>query len=134
MRKIIIKGGRQLEGEVKISGAKNPTQAEKAARQIANSMLFKTMLAGSDPNWGRMVAALGASGVDFDYDALNISFGGYPVVHHGKLKVSNLPKARRELQKKCYDIDMVIGKGRGKVKFVTSDLTTKYVTINAAYS
>lgn len=117
-----------------LSGAKNPTQAEKAARQIANSMLFKTMLAGADPNWGRIVAAIGASGVQFDYNSLNISFDDIPVVHNGKLRALQLPKARRVLQKKMYDIHINIGKGRGRAQFITSDLTTKYVLINAAYS
>lgn len=119
---------------LRVSGAKTPTDAEKAARQIANSMLFKTMLAGSNPNWGRIAAAVGASGVDFNPNDLSISFGDAQVVHLGKLRVLNLPKARRILQKKEYTIDVVIGKGRGRAEFITSDLTTKYVLINAAYS
>ncbi len=119
---------------LRLSGAKNPTEAEKAARQIANSMLFKTMLAGSNPNWGRIAAAVGASGVDFNPKDLSIAFGDAQVVHQGKLRVLNLPRARRILQKKEYTIDVVIGKGRGRAEFITSDLTTKYVLINAAYS
>lgn len=119
---------------LRVSGAKNPTEAEKAARQVGNSMLFKTMLAGADANWGRIVAAIGASGVDFKTDHLNISFGGAHVVSGGKLRVLNLPKARRILQRKEYVIDIIIGKGRGRAEFVTSDLTTKYVLINGSYS
>ena len=120
--------------KLRVSGAKNPTDAEKAARQIANSMLFKTMLAGSNANWGRIAAAVGASGVDFDFKNMSISFGDAEVVHQGRLRVLNLPKARRILQKKEYTIDVVIGKGRGRAEFITCDLTTKYVLINAAYS
>ncbi|MBI3317427.1 MAG: bifunctional glutamate N-acetyltransferase/amino-acid acetyltransferase ArgJ [Candidatus Omnitrophica bacterium] len=119
---------------LRVSGAKNPTEAEKAARQIANSMLFKTMLAGADPNWGRIAAAVGASGITLNPDHLNISFGSAAVVSHGRLRVLNLPKARRILQRKEYTIDVVIGKGRGRAQFVTSDLTTKYVLINSSYS
>jgi glutamate N-acetyltransferase/amino-acid N-acetyltransferase len=119
---------------LRVSGAKNPTEAERAARQIANSMLFKTMLAGADPNWGRIVAAIGASGVTFDLDHLNVAFGDAVVVNHGRLKVLSLPKARRVLQHKEYTIDIMIGKGRGKAEFVTSDLTAKYVAINSSYS
>lgn len=119
---------------LRVSGAKNPTEAEKAARQVANSMLFKTMLAGADPNWGRIVAAIGASGIDFNPNNLNISFGKAHVVHNGRLRVLNLPKARRILQRKEYTIDVSIGKGRGRAEFVTSDLTTKYVQINGSYS
>ena len=120
--------------KLRVSGAKNPTDAERAARQIANSMLFKTMLAGSNANWGRIAAAVGASGVDFDFKDMSISFGDAEVVHQGRLRVLNLPKARRILQKKEYTIDVVIGKGRGRAEFITCDLTTKYVMINAAYS
>lgn len=119
---------------LRVSGAKNPTEAEKVARQIANSMLFKTMLAGSDANWGRIAAAIGASGVSLNPNQLNISFGKAMVVHHGKLRVLNLPKARRILQRRSYTIDVTIGKGRGRAQFVTSDLTTKYVLINSSYS
>ncbi len=119
---------------LRVQGARNPTQAEKAARHIANSMLVKTMLAGADPNWGRIVAAIGASGVDFDYDALNINFDDVNVIHHGRVRALNLPKARRVLQRKTYVIDINLGKGRGRTEFIMSDLTTKYVTINASYS
>lgn len=119
---------------LRVSGAKNPTEAEKAARQISNSMLFKTMLAGADPNWGRIAAAIGASGVEFDPNHLHISFGNANVVHHGRLKVLNLPKARRILQRKEFVIDVNIGRGRGRAQFITSDLTTKYVQINSSYS
>lgn len=119
---------------IRVSGAKNPTEAEKAARQIANSMLFKTMLSGADPNWGRIAAAIGASGISFNPSHLNISFGKAHVVLNGRLRVLNLPKARRILQRKEYTIDVVIGKGRGRAQFVTSDLTTKYVLINSSYS
>lgn len=119
---------------LRLSGAKNPTEAERAARHIANSMLFKTMLAGSDPNWGRIAAAIGASGLSLNPDNLNISFGDVNVVNHGKIRALNLPKARRVLQRREYTIDVVVGKGRGKAEFITSDLTTKYVMINGSYS
>ena len=119
---------------LKISGAKNPTEAERAARHIANSMLFKTMLAGSDPNWGRIVAAMGASGIHFKPAQVNLSFGGVQVVSHGRLRALNLPKARRVLQKPEYTLEISIGKGRGRAEFVTSDLTTKYVQINSHYN
>lgn len=119
---------------LKISGAKRPTEAELAARQIGTSMLVKTMLTGADPNWGRLVAALGASGVTFDPKRLDISFGGVMVLSHGKLRVSNLPKARRVLARKEFDISIGLGKGHARAEFMTSDLTQKYVAINASYS
>ena len=117
-----------------IFGAKRPTEAERAARQIANSMLFKTMLAGADPNWGRLVAAIGASGAAFDPNHLDISFNQVSVLSHGKLRVSNLPRARRVLTKREFDIFIGLGKGHGRAEFITSDLTQKYVAINSSYS
>ena len=119
---------------LRMSGAKNPSEAEKAARQIANSMLFKTMLTGADPNWGRIAAAIGASGITFNSDKLQITVGNVPLVSGGKPRVLNFPKARRVLQKKEYNIDVEIGRGRGRAEFITSDLTAKYVMINSAYS
>ena len=119
---------------LKISGAKNFKEAESLARSIANSMLFKTMLAGADPNWGRIAAAVGASGIKFNIDELSITFGNVVVLSRGKVKTANLTKARQTLEKKEYDIFVSVGGGRGKADFVTSDLTTKYVQINAAYS
>ena len=119
---------------LRVRGGKSPSEAERAARQIANSMLFKTMLAGADPNWGRIAAAVGASGVQLKPENLCISFGDIPVVHQGKMRALNRPKARRVLQRPEYTIDVVIGKGRGQARFVTSDLTTKYVLINGSYS
>lgn len=119
---------------IHISGAKRPTEAELAARQIGTSMLFKTMLAGADPNWGRLVAAIGASGVDFDAKKLDIAFDGVPVLSHGKLRVTNLPRARRVLSKSQFDLTINLGKGHDRAEFITSDLTARYVLINSSYS
>lgn len=117
-----------------VIGAKRPTEAERAARQIATSMLFKTMLAGADPNWGRLVAAIGASGVAFDPDRLDIAFDGAAVLSHGKLRVRNLPRARRVLAKREFDLTIHLGRGHARAEFITSDLTAKYVLINSSYS
>ncbi len=119
---------------IEITGARRPTEAEKAARQIGTSMLFKTMLAGADPNWGRLVAAIGASGVAFDADGLDISFNDISVLTHGKLRVRNLPKARRVLARREFRLTIGLGRGHARAEFITSDLTPKYVLINSSYS
>ena len=119
---------------LRVTGGRRPTEAERAARQIGTSMLFKTMLAGADPNWGRIVAAIGASGVAFDAKRLDIAFDGVSVLSHGKLRVTNLPKARRVLAKREFDAIINLGKGYAKAEFITSDLTPKYVLINSSYS
>ena len=97
-------------------------------------MLFKTMLAGSDPNWGRIVASIGSSGTSFNLGLTSISFNDVNVVHNGRLRALNLPKARRVLQRRSYTLDVVVGRGRGRGEFITSDLTQKYVSINSSYS
>ena len=119
---------------IHVTGAKRPTEAERAARQMVTSMLIKTMLAGADPNWGRLVAAIGASGVDFDSNRLDIVFGDVSVLSHGRLRVRNLPKARRVLARREFDLTVGLGKGHGRAEFMTSDLTPKYVLINSSYS
>src|SRR3989338_11569436 len=97
-------------------------------------MLFKTMLAGADPNWGRLVAAMGASGVAFDPRRLDIACDNVPVLSHGKLRVTHLPKARRVLAKRQFSLSIGLGKGHARAEFITSDLTQKHVAINASYS
>ena len=119
---------------IHIGGARRPTEAERAARQIGTSMLFKTMLTGADPNWGRLVAAIGASGAAFDPARLDIAFDGVSVLSHGKLKVSHLPRARRILAKREFDLTIGLGRGYARAEFITSDLTPKYVLINSSYS
>lgn len=119
---------------IHIGGAKRPTEAQRVARQIGTSMLFKTMLTGADPNWGRLVAAIGASGVAFDPKRLDIAFDGVSVLSHGKLRVRNLPRARRVLAKREFDLAIGLGKGYARAEFITSDLTPKYVLINSSYS
>ncbi len=119
---------------IEIKGARRPTEAERAARQIGTSMLFKTMLAGADPNWGRMVAAIGASGVAFDPNGLDINFDDVCVLSHGKLRARNLPRARRVLAKREFRLTVHLGRGHARAEFMTSDLTPKYVLINSSYS
>lgn len=119
---------------LRLSGTKSPTEAEKAARQVGTSMLFKTMLAGADPNWGRIVAAIGASGVQLNPNNLNIHFNKVGIVHKGRLRALNIPKARKVLERREYTIDVSLGNGRGRAEFITSDLTTRYVQINSSYS
>lgn len=119
---------------LRVTAARRPTEAERAARQIGTSMLFKTMLAGADPNWGRLVAALGASGVAFNPKRLDISFGEVSVLSHGRLRASNLPRARRVLAKREFEVTIGLGKGHARAEFITSDLTPRYVLINSSYS
>lgn len=136
MARMLVKDG---EGATKlcelvVSGAKTPREAEKAARTIANSMLFKTMLTGADPNWGRIAAAVGASGIRFRFDQMNIGFDGVRLVSNGKFLIRNRPEVRRILKKDEFRIDVQLNQGHQEARFFTSDLTRGYVDINSCYS
>jgi glutamate N-acetyltransferase/amino-acid N-acetyltransferase len=100
--------------EITVDKAVNAKQAKKAALAVANSSLFKTAMYGENPNFGRIAAAIGASGVDVNEEGL-------------KIKVS--PLADKEIKVYCS-----LNKGRGKATVYTSDLTPEYVKINAEYN
>ena len=119
--------------EIRIKGAKTNEDARKAAKQIATSMLVKTMLTGEDPNWGRVVAAVGASRVDFS-KTLDVSFDGIYILKNGRYLVHNKTKMRRVLHKKEFVLQVNLKKGSGEETFLTTDLTKFYVWINSTYS
>lgn len=136
MTKELVKDG---EGATKfctiiVSGAKTRNDAEKAARTIANSMLFKTMLAGADPNWGRIAGAVGASGAMFRPNRLSISFNGIKLLSSGRYLVSARPDVKKVLRHDEFEIEASLGEGSHNARFYTCDLTKGYVDINAAYS
>ena len=120
--------------EVNVTGAATDTDAHKVALAIANSPLVKTAVAGQDPNWGRIVAAIGKSGAATERDRLTIKFGDIVVARKGWRN----PKYREEdgatymLQPELV-ISVDMGLGRGKRKVWTCDLTKRYVEINADY-
>ena len=120
--------------EVNVTGAATDTDAHKVALAIANSPLVKTAIAGQDPNWGRIVAAIGKSGAAAERDRLTIKFGDIVVARKGWRN----PKYREEdgatyMQQPELVISVYMGLGRGKRKVWTCDLTNRYVEINADY-
>jgi glutamate N-acetyltransferase/amino-acid N-acetyltransferase len=120
--------------EIRVTGAKDDADAAKVAFAIANSPLVKTAIAGQDPNWGRIVAAVGKSGAEADRDRLTIRFGNILVAHKGWRN----PKYREEdgaayMQGEELVIGVDLGLGRGKRSVWTCDLTNRYVEINADY-
>jgi glutamate N-acetyltransferase/amino-acid N-acetyltransferase len=120
--------------EVRISGAASDNDAKLAAFAIANSPLVKTAIAGEDPNWGRIVAAIGKSGAAAERDRLTIKFGDILVAEKGWRN----PQYREEdgaaymLQSDLL-IDVDLGMGRGTRSVYTCDLTARYIEINADY-
>lgn len=120
--------------EIRITGAASNADAHKLAMAIANSPLVKTAIAGQDPNWGRIVAAIGKAGAEADRDKLSIRFGDILVAENGWRN----PDYREE-DGAAYMLqsDLVIavdmGLGKSKRSVWTCDLTNRYIEINADY-
>jgi len=118
--------------EISVKGARSDREARLAARTVAGSLLVKTALFGADPNWGRVMAALGRSGARFDPGKVDITFGGVPVVKDG-LDAGGEKRAARVMRKKEVLIEVDLKGGPGSARFWTSDLGHEYVRINSSY-
>lgn len=119
---------------VTVSGAANARAARRIAFAIANSPLVKTALAGEDPNWGRVVMAVGKAGEKADRDRLSIRFGPHLVAERGAVRegYDEAPVAAY-MKRAEIAIDVDVGVGRGEATVWTCDLTHGYVSINADY-
>ena len=120
--------------EVRVTGAANDADARTHAMAIANSPLIKTAVAGEDPNWGRVVMAIGKSGAAADRDLLSISFGDILVAEKGWVAESYTEEAGAAYMK-AQDLVIAVdlGLGEGHATAWTCDLTHGYITINADY-
>jgi glutamate N-acetyltransferase/amino-acid N-acetyltransferase len=126
-------GARKLV-TIDVTGASTDAAAEKIARAIANSPLVKTAIAGSDPNWGRILSAAGNSGVAFDPRQTDIDMQGIPVCRGGLASEFCEDELKAKLDGRECIIQMTIhGRGRGSTRFWTCDLTEEYIRINASY-
>jgi glutamate N-acetyltransferase/amino-acid N-acetyltransferase len=132
----IVRGG---EGATKliavnVSDARTRSEARQVARTIANSPLVKTAVHGADPNWGRIVAAAGRSGVIFDPDQATVHVGGVLLFENGLPHDDAAPKAAEHLKGQSVEIDVNLGCGGGATATIwTCDLTAEYVRINGEY-
>jgi glutamate N-acetyltransferase/amino-acid N-acetyltransferase len=119
---------------IEVSGAKNNAAAAAIARSIANSPLVKTAIAGSDPNWGRIICAAGYAGVDFDPTKVDIVMNGIPVCKAGLAAPFSEAELKARLDAPDCPIEFTIrGKGKGSTTFWTCDFTKEYIDINASY-
>jgi glutamate N-acetyltransferase/amino-acid N-acetyltransferase len=126
-------GARKLV-TIDISGASNEETATRIARSIANSPLVKTAIAGSDPNWGRILSAAGNAGVPLDPSKVDIDFQEVPVCRGGLAAEFSEAELKKKLDDRDCRIRFAIqGKGKGSARFWTCDLTEKYIEINASY-
>lgn len=139
MRDLALQVVRDGEGatklvEVRVTGAASDGDAAKVAFSIANSPLVKTAVAGQDPNWGRIVAAVGKSGAQAERDRLTIRFGDILVAQNGWRNPEYLEDqgaAYMQGQELLFHVDLGLGKAKRSVW--TCDLTSRYIEINADY-
>ncbi len=117
-----------------VEQASSREEALLMARTIAHSMLVKTAWAGADPNWGRILAAVGRCGVPIDPSRVQIFVGRQKVCCNGNACAFNERQAHHSLEQPVCDIRVQLGRGRHAVRFLTTDLTAEYVRINADYS
>ncbi len=118
---------------VTVQGARTFEAARRMGKAVANSPLVKTALFGNDPNWGRVLVALGYSGVEFDPDAVNISIAGIPVCERGLPAAFNPDEVSNAMRTDELDIRIDLQQGTESATVWTCDLTYDYVKINAEY-
>ncbi|MEO0386816.1 MAG: bifunctional glutamate N-acetyltransferase/amino-acid acetyltransferase ArgJ [Pseudomonadota bacterium] len=120
--------------EITVRGARTDRSAHRVAMAVANSPLVKTALAGEDPNWGRIVMAIGKAGEPVDRDKIAIAFGNLPVAEAGWVSPHyDEAKAAAYMKQSEIGIDIALGVGPGTATVWTCDLTHAYISINADY-
>ena len=119
---------------IKVQNCKNENDAKKIAFSIANSPLIKTAIAGEDPNWGRIIMAIGKANVPINIENLSIKFGEIIIIQNGKLSINyNEEVASDYMKNDNIDITVNISKGSKSFTAYTMDFTKKYIEINADY-
>lgn len=119
--------------EIVVKGAKSEQEAVLAARAVANSNLVKTAIHGEDANWGRIISAVGYSGIEFDPANVSLSFGEVPVLLPNYTIVLDEARAKETLSKENITITIDLSQGTQEATFWTCDLTKDYIHINASY-
>jgi glutamate N-acetyltransferase/amino-acid N-acetyltransferase len=117
-----------------VEQARTRGEARRIASTIANSPLVKTAWAGADPNWGRILAAIGYSGVKINPERINIYLGEQQICRHGAACPFDHERAHAYMSEPVYEIRIALGAGSATLEFLSCDLTDEYVRINADYS
>ncbi|HAO92500.1 MAG TPA: ornithine acetyltransferase [Deltaproteobacteria bacterium] len=118
--------------EISVKGAGSNKDAKKGARTVAESQLVKTAFFGGDPNWGRILAALGRAGIALKEDKVSIVFNGIEVVRNG-LDTGKETEAADAIKTRDVAVAIDLKSGKGSAKLWTTDLSYEYVKINSAY-
>jgi glutamate N-acetyltransferase/amino-acid N-acetyltransferase len=134
LSKLIVKDGEGASKfiEIEVKGARSLTDAEKAAFAVANSNLVKTAIYGCDANWGRIMTALGYSGITLKEEKVDIYFGRVKIASKG-ISTGKDKEASKVLKRKDIKIIIDMHMGKSSVKVMTCDLTEEYIKVNAAY-
>jgi glutamate N-acetyltransferase/amino-acid N-acetyltransferase len=117
-----------------VDGATNEREARRAAGVVADSVLLRCALNGADPNWGRVLAALGTSGIPFDPNVVDVWLGGQKLCERGALGPGDQEKARTALLDRDVEIRIDMNRGSASATVLTNDLSAEYVRINAEYT
>jgi glutamate N-acetyltransferase/amino-acid N-acetyltransferase len=136
LAKMIVRDGEGATKlvQIKVVGADNEVSARTAARSVATSSLVKTAFFGEDANWGRIIAAVGYSGIDIDQNRIDISFNQVPVAVNGlALGAEQEAEATKVLQLDEFVVTINLHAGDSESSYYTSDLSYDYVKINADY-
>ena len=119
---------------IEVRGARSATDADRIARQIANSPLVKTAFFGCDPNFGRIVMAAGKAGVAMDLERLEVRMAGIRIASHGALHTDALADAAARMKDPEFALTIDLKLGKGRASIVTCDFSYDYVKINAEYT
>ncbi|OBQ56278.1 bifunctional glutamate N-acetyltransferase/amino-acid acetyltransferase ArgJ [Halodesulfovibrio spirochaetisodalis] len=120
--------------QIMVSGAKTNAEADLVARTVGHSPLVKTAIYGKDANWGRIVAAVGRSGAEFEAGDVQLSMCGIELFKNGQPTDADFDTLLKPyLEKRDILIDIILGNGEGKAELFASDLTHEYISINADY-
>ncbi len=120
--------------EIEVSGARTPSEARVVAMTIGNSLLVKTALFGNDPNWGRILAAAGRSGIDIDPARVRLEVAGFRLMAEGNPLPFDREAASHALAAAEVRVCLHLGQGRASATVWTCDLSYDYVRINAEYT
>lgn len=132
----IVKDGEGITKTVTINvvKAKSEETAKRLAEAVASSLLVKTALYGADPNWGRIMSAMGATQLDFDPGKVNIAINDIVVCKQGCAANHSASKVRKTLLKDAATININLGNGSASATYFTCDITPEYVKLNSEYT
>ena len=119
---------------VNVNNSKTQEEAKKIAFSIANSPLVKTAIAGEDPNWGRIIMAIGKANVNISLSKLEITFGKIKIIEKGQLSINyNEIEVAEYMKNEIIDLSINLNMGKKNFSAYTMDLTKKYIEINSDY-